>query len=340
MNVVEVGERIRQRREQVGLRQRDLADALQLSAQAVSKWERGQNAPDIGVLPDLAHLLGISTDWLLAGFDDEPDLLKALERIAMGDVAAPVATTIAPIDETDRLLTRLRDLVRVRNMFGQQVPTAVVDAVLRGEVDLAGTRTEATVMVTDIRGFTALSQTLEPPGVIALLNRYLETMLAAVEQFGGTIHKFLADGLLIHFNLPLPQPDHPLLAVRTALRMRERLAEFNADQRARGEPELRIGIGVHTGELIAGNIGVPGRKTEYTIMGETVNLAARLESATRQVDTDILISGATYERVRDMSEVGEPAELAPSPRSGPPSSGGPWRTSPLIAYPVVGLRRA
>ena len=116
MNVAEVGERIRQRREQAGLRQRDIADALQLSAQAVSKWERGENAPDIGLLPQLARLLGISTDWLLAGFDDSPDLLKALERIAMGDTT--VLETIKPVDETDALLTRLRDLVRVRNMFG------------------------------------------------------------------------------------------------------------------------------------------------------------------------------------------------------------------------------
>jgi len=144
MDVAEVGHRIRQRCEQAGLRQRDIADALQLSAQAVSKWERGENAPDIGILPDLAQLLGITTDWLLAGFDDSPDLLKALERIAMGDPAVPAAraasTTLKPIDETDALLTRLRDLVRVRNMFGQQVPASLVDAVLRNEVNLAGTR--------------------------------------------------------------------------------------------------------------------------------------------------------------------------------------------------------
>jgi transcriptional regulator with XRE-family HTH domain len=200
MDVAEVGHRIRQRREQVGLRQRDIADALQLSAQAVSKWERGENAPDIGVLPDLARLLGITTDWLLAGFDDQPDLLKALERIAMGDTTA----TLRPVDETDALLTRLRDLVRVRNMFGQQVPTALVDAVLRNEVNLAGIRVEATVLMTDIRGFTLIADSLEPPIFLALLNRYLETMVDAVEEFGGTLNKFIGDALLVHFNVPLP----------------------------------------------------------------------------------------------------------------------------------------
>src|SRR5687767_6349065 len=168
MDVAEVGYRIRQRRAEVGLRQRDIADALQLSAQAVSKWERGESAPDIGVLPDLARLLGITTDWLLAGFDDQPDLLSALERIAMGDTTA----TLRPVDETDALLTRLRDLVRVRNMFGQQVPTALVDAVLRNEVNLAGVRAEATVLLSDIRGFTALGNSLAPRVLIALLNRY------------------------------------------------------------------------------------------------------------------------------------------------------------------------
>lgn len=335
MNVVEVGERIRQRREQVGLRQRDLAEALQLSAQAVSKWERGQNAPDIGVLPDLARLLGISTDWLLAGFDDEPDLLRALERIAMGDVAAPVtpgapgASTIAPIDETDRLLTRLRDLVRVRNMFGQQVPTAVVDAVLRGEVDLGGVSTEDTVMITDIRRFIALAEELGPRPLIALMNRYHAVMVAAIEEFGGTLDKFLGDGMLIHFNLPLPQTDHPLLAVRTALRMRERLAEFNQDQEARGEPTLRIGMGIHTGLVIAGNIGAEGRKTEYTILGGAVNTASRLQDATKELQHDILIGGATYERVRDAVEVSEPVALS---LKGEPE--------PVQSYRVLGLRRA
>ncbi|HEU5317283.1 MAG TPA: adenylate/guanylate cyclase domain-containing protein [Chloroflexota bacterium] len=304
MNVAEVGERIRQRREQVGLRQRDIADALQLSAQAVSKWERGENAPDIGLLPDLARLLGISTDWLLAGFDDSPDLLKALERIAMGNVAA-----ITPIDETDRLLTRLRDLVRVRNMFGQQVATKVVDAVLRGEVDLAGAWAEATIMITDIRSFTVMSRTVDPPVLIALLNRYFAAMLEVVEEFGGTLHKFLGDGMIIQYNLPLPQPDHPLLAVRSAIRIRERLVEFNRDQVARGEPALRMGMGINTGHLIAGTIGAAGRVTEYTVMGDAVNLASRLESQTKELGCDIVIGDATYQRVRDHVDVAEPVEV-------------------------------
>lgn len=320
MNVAEVGERIRQRRGQVGLRQRDVADALQLSAQAVSKWERGENALDIGLLPDLARLLGISTDWLLAGFDDSPDLLKALERIAMGDTA-----TLKPVDETDALLTRLRDLVRVRNMFGQQTPTKVVDAVLRGEVDLAGSRTEATILMTDIRGFTLVGESLEPAALVALLNRYFETMLTAIEEFGGTLNKFIGDALLVHFNLPLPQPDHALLAVRTALRMRERLVAFNQDQAARGEPPLRIGMGINTGVVIAGNIGAEGRKTEYAIIGEEVNIASRIEGATKELAADIVISGATYERVRDSVEVGAPAELI---MKGQPH--------PITMYPVLG----
>jgi class 3 adenylate cyclase/DNA-binding XRE family transcriptional regulator len=322
MNVAEVGERIRQRRELVGLRQRDLAEALQLSAQAVSKWERGENAPDIGVLPELARLLGISTDWLLAGFDDSPDLLKALERIAMGDTA-----TIQPIDETDRLLTRLRDLVRVRNMFGQQVPTAVVDAVLRGDVDLAGSRVEASVIITDIRSFTILSQQVEPPVLLALLSRYFEAMLPAVEEFGGTLHKFLGDGMIIQFNVPLPQPNHPLLALRAALGMRRCLAVFNQDQVGRGEPTLRMGMGVNTGMVIAGNICAESRKTEYTIVGEAVNLASRLESQTKELITDIVISSYTYERAREYVEVSEPCVVRVK-----------GMVEPVTAYKLLGLK--
>lgn len=329
MDVAEVGNRIRQRREQVGLRQRDIADALQLSAQAVSKWERGENAPDIGVLPDLARLLGITTDWLLAGFDDQPDLLKALERIAMGDTSVLTSATLRPIDETDALLTRLRDLVRVRNMFGQLVPTALVDAVLRNEVNLAGVRAEATILMSDIRGFTAVGNSLEPPVLIALLNRYFEAMVDAVEEFGGTLDKFMGDALLIHFNVPLPQADHALLAIKTALRMRERLAVFNEDQVRRGEPTLRIGMGINTGQVIAGNIGAEGRKTEYTIMGDAVNIAARLESETKELNTDILIGGATYDQVRDRVEATGPNEVVIR-----------GTTHPVRVYGVTGLKAA
>ncbi|MBI3970724.1 MAG: helix-turn-helix domain-containing protein [Chloroflexi bacterium] len=329
MNVAEVGGRIRQRREQVGLRQRDLAEALQLSAQAVSKWERGENAPDIGVLPDLARLLGISTDWLLAGFDDSPDLLLALERIAMGDTTPLDTPPTTPLDETDRLLLRLRDLVRVRNMFGQQVPTAVADAVLRGDVDLAGTRTESTVMFTDVRGCTVLAEEMEPRTFVALLNRYLGSMLTAIEEFGGTLHKFLGDGLLVHFNVPLPQSDHPLLALRTALRMRERLAAFNQDQRVRGEPALRVGIGIHTGLVLAGNMGAEGRRSEYTILGDTVNTASRLEGATKEAGSDILISEVTWARVRDAVEVSAPVDVTLKLKGTP---------TLIRAYGVVGLK--
>ena len=331
MDVAQVGNRIRQRREQVGLRQRDIADALQLSAQAVSKWERGENAPDIGVLPELARLLGITTDWLLAGFDDEPDLLKALERIAMGDttVLDSATATIRPIDEADALLTRLRDLVRVRNMFGQSVPTNIVDAMLRNEINLAGARAEATVLFSDIRGFTALGDSTEPTVFIALLNRYIAAMVSAIEEFDGHLHKYIGDALFVHYNVPLLQPDHGLLAAKTALRMRENLAAFNEDQVRRGEPTIRMGIGINTGPVIAGHIGIEGHKSEYTLMGDGVNRAARVESATKEIGTDILISESTYLLCRDQIEVTGPHEITIK------SGGG---TIPFKIYGVAGLK--
>ena len=327
MDVAQVGNRIRQRREQVGLRQRDIADALQLSAQAVSKWERGENAPDIGLLPDLARLLGITTDWLLAGFDDQPDLLKALERIAMGDTTA----TLRPIDETDALLTRLRDLVRVRNMFGQSVPTNIVDAMLRNEINLAGTRAEATVLFSDIRGFTALVNTTEPTVLIALLNRYFTAMVDAIEEFGGHLHKYIGDALFVHYNVPLVQPDHALIAAKTALRMREKLDEFNGDQVRRGEPTIRMGIGINTGDVIAGHIGIEGHKSEYTLVGDGVNRAARMESATKEFNLDIVISESTYILCRDQLEVVGPNEVTIKNGSD---------KIPIKTYGIVGLKKA
>jgi len=109
--------------------------------------------------------------------------------------------------------------------------------------------------------------------------------------------------------------------------MRERLVAFNQDQDARGEPRLRIGMGINTDFVIAGNVGIEGRKTEYTVIGQGVNLAARLVNAAKEVDADIVISGATYERVRDAVEVG--ASVEPTVKGMP---------DPITAYPLLGSK--
>jgi adenylate cyclase len=225
------------------------------------------------------------------------------------NVMVPVTT----VDELGYLSERfnqmaagLRERDYIRQMFGQYVTTQVAEAVLRGSVKLGGQRTEVTILMTDLRDFTAMCERMEPEELVRLLNRYFAAMIDAVLEFGGTLDKFVGDAIVTMFNAPLRQDDHPLRAVRTALRMREHLAAFNAVQERLGLPTLRMGIGIHTGPAVVGNVGSEGKRVEYTAMGDTVNVAERLESLTKEVGSDICLSAETYRHVRDLVLVGAP----------------------------------
>jgi adenylate cyclase len=258
-------------------------------------------------------------------------LVDATERVSAGDLTPEVQITSR--DEAGRLsrsfnhmVAGLRERERIRDTFGQFVTTQVMEAVLGGHVTLGGVRQEITVLVSDIRGFTTLSEEIEPEAVVALLNRYFDRMADAILEFEGTLDKFIGDGILVEFGAPLPLEQHALRGVLTALRMREYLAAFNDEQRQRGDPTLRIGIGIHTGLAVVGNVGAEGKKLEYTAMGDTVNVASRLESETKTVGVDLLISAATYAQVRDYVSVGAQSELHVK-----------GRVAPVIAFPVLGL---
>jgi adenylate cyclase len=162
----------------------------------------------------------------------------------------------------------------------------------------AGQNYEITVLFADLREFTALSERLTPAETFALLNEFQARMVAAVFAHGGTLDKFLGDGLMAYFGAPVPQPDHPLLAVRCALAMQAALAELNTARAARHQTALRMGVGLHTGPAIVGAIGTEHRR-EFTAVGDAVNTASRLESLTRHYDEDILLSGETARHLAD-----------------------------------------
>ena len=163
---------------------------------------------------------------------------------------------------------------------------------------MVGERKDVSVLFSDIRGYTTLTENLEAAEVVKLLNDYFETMVEAVFDQEGTLDKFIGDAVMAVFGAPLPIDDHAWAAVNSALDMRHRLARFNYDRMSDALPEIRIGIGISSGEVVSGNIGSQ-RKMEYTVIGDGVNLSSRLEGITKKYGCDIVLSEYTYERCQD-----------------------------------------
>jgi adenylate cyclase len=167
---------------------------------------------------------------------------------------------------------------------------------------LGGKRVHGAVMFTDIRGFTALAESQPPEETIELLNTYYTLMFDAISTHGGVVTLMAGDGLMAIFGAPLPQPDPCASAVRTALEMIETMDLFNLERVAAAKPQIKIGIGIASGEMVAGYAGTNERAT-YTCIGDTVNLASRLEAHTKVAARTILIDGATREALGERVRV-------------------------------------
>jgi adenylate cyclase len=189
-----------------------------------------------------------------------------------------------------------RDKRRIRDMFGKYVSPAVVNEILANPPELGGVDKELTVFFSDIRGFTTLSESMTPQELVNHLNLYLTAMTDLILDYKGTLDKYVGDEIMCFWGAPLPQEDHALLACKCALRQLEVLAKMNEVWPP--ERRLSIGIGVNTGIMTVGNMGSLGRMN-YTLMGDMVNLGARLEGTNKQYFTMAIISEFTYAQVRD-----------------------------------------
>jgi class 3 adenylate cyclase len=181
---------------------------------------------------------------------------------------------------------RLRD--QQRELFRKFATAEVAEELLTTGLALGGKHVDATVMFSDIRSFTSLVESRGPEETIDLLNSYYTLMFDAIGGQGGIVNQMLGDGLMALFGAPLPHADHAERAVRAALEMLELVAGFDREQAARGKPEIRIGIGIASGQVIAGYTGT-ARRVTYTCVGDTVNLAAHLEAHTKVLGRPILI---------------------------------------------------
>ncbi len=253
--------------------------------------------------------------------DQSSDIVDALQLGANDYVTKPldfpvvlarVETQLA-LKRASEEIRRLADQLELRNRFiretfGRYLSDEVVASLLDSPtgLQLGGEKRKITMMMSDLRGFTSLSERLAPERVVPLLNRYLATMVTIIKQYGGTIDEFIGDAIFVLFGAPIWQEDDAQRAVACAVAMQLAMAAVNTQNRQDGLPEVEMGIGVHTGEVVVGNIGSPERM-KYGVVGSHVNLTSRIQSFT--LGGQILISKPTRKEVDAILKIGKQMEV-------------------------------
>lgn len=222
---------------------------------------------------------------------------RSVRLLGLGLVA--LVLVVIYRERTRRLeeqVRHLREAEEFRSIFGRFVTPEVAEEALSGRLSTAGAEAEVTVLFADVRGFTSLTERLPPDRLVRLLNRWYALTIAEIEAEGGVVNKLLGDAVVAIFGAPRHQPDHADRALRAARGLLRALAEASDDLEAEFGEAVRSGVGLNSGVVIAGPIGAPSR-SEYTVIGEAVNVAARVEALTRTVSADLLITEATRARL-------------------------------------------
>lgn len=238
-----------------------------------------------------------------------------------------VANQAAIAIQNSLFARKLEQEAVTRERFQRLLSPQIAQQVLDGKVEIAkgGEGRQTTVLFSDIRGFTSMSESESPQIIVDMLNEYFELMVEVIFEYEGTLDKFVGDEIMALFGAPVGHEDDPIRAVKTAIEMMAILDELNGLRRTRGEPDIKIGIGINTGHVVAGYLG-SSKALEYTVIGDTVNTGARLCSLAKA--GEIIISHNTYEACGDLFEV---QELPPTNVKG--------KSLPLKIYNVLGEKK-
>jgi adenylate cyclase len=208
----------------------------------------------------------------------------------------------------NRMTDGLKERDAIKDTFGRYLSQDIVNEILKspGGIDLEGQLRDITILVSDLRGFTSMTDVTEPRLVLKVLNRYLERMTEIIIRHQGTIDEFTGDGILVFFGAPRVLPDHAQRAVKCALEMQDSMAGLNGENNRSGLPKLEMGIAINSGELIVGNIGSEKRK-KYGAIGTPINIAFRVESLSTA--RDVLITAPVYERLTENVKIADKREV-------------------------------
>jgi adenylate cyclase len=222
------------------------------------------------------------------------------------DVAGPLLTLLTAygIIVIYRFFTEEREKRWVKAAFGQYVSPKVLEILTEdpSRLKMVGERREMSVFFSDVAGFTSISERMNPDELVVLLNRYLSAMTEVIFEYDGYLNKYMGDGIMAFWNAPVKQTDHAERACRCALQSMRRLRELNEELKSQGIIPLDARIGINSGMMIVGNMGSQ-QKSDYTVMGDNVNLGSRLEGANKAFGSSIMISELTYEIIQDKFEV-------------------------------------
>ncbi|MBW4671524.1 MAG: GAF domain-containing protein [Cyanomargarita calcarea GSE-NOS-MK-12-04C] len=258
--------------EAIAIKQGDFSKWCQESLHAADDKQRQQYYPD---------------RTLLSNSTQEHSINLSINTIADASDNQQVRGTLVVMED-------ISDEKRLKSTMYRYMTQELAEELLKlDDAKLGGDRKEVSILFSDIRGYTTLTENLEAEEVVSMLNEYFESMVEAIFRHKGTLDKYIGDAIMAVFGSPLPLQEHAWMAVQTSLEMRQRLQDFNCRRYADNKPRINIGIGINSDTVISGNIG-SSKRMEFTAIGDGVNLGSRLESVSKQYGCDIIISDNTY----------------------------------------------